>query len=138
MLKKRKFLLKCKNYLQKVTGKYMKVALVCDSPLLKKSLEIYLKESVSTYEACDFVISDKKVKSKKPILFIGNREDATLKVPFSKEEVLSKTQQFYQRHLKEKYHDSDESALLEKELAKLHKKHKEKIARIIREFHGER
>ena len=27
----------------------MKVALVCDSPLLKKSLEIYLKESISGF-----------------------------------------------------------------------------------------
>lgn len=113
----------------------MKVALVCDSPLLQKSLEIYLKECVSSYEACDFVISDRKVKSQKPVLFIGKREDATLKVPFSKEEVLSKTQQFYMRHLGEQ---EEEQEALERELAKLNKKHKEKIERIIREFHGKR
>ncbi len=137
MLKKRKFLLKCKNYLQKVTGLGMKVALVCDSPLLKKSLEIYLKESVSAYEECDFVISDKKVKSKKPVLFIGKEEGAVLKVPFSKEEVLSKTQQFYLRHLDDGA-ETEESEALKRELAKLNKKHKEKIERIIREFHGKR
>lgn len=113
----------------------MKVALVCESPLLKKSLELYLKEHVSSYEDCDFVISDRAVKSKKPILFIGKRQDATLKVPFSKEEVLSQAQQFYLRHLSEES-DSDKVAL-EKVLAKLNKKHKEKIEKIIREFHAE-
>ncbi len=113
----------------------MKVALVCDSPLLKKSLELYLKEHVSSYEESDFVISDRAVKSKKPVLYIGKRHDATLSVPFSKEEVLSKAQQFYLRHLHEET-DSDKVAL-EKVLAKLNKKHKEKIEKIIREFHAE-
>lgn len=113
----------------------MKVALVCDSPLLKKSLELYLKESVSTYAECDFVISDKAVKSKKPVLFIGKRKDATLSVPFSKEQMLSQAQQFYIRHLNEEV-DSDKAAL-EKILTKLNKKHKEKIDKIIREYHAE-
>ncbi len=113
----------------------MKVALVCDSPLLKKSLELYLKEHICSYEESDFVISDRAVKSKKPVLFIGKRQDATLQVPFSKEEVLSKAQKFYLRHQYEE-RDSDQVAL-EKELAKLNKKHKEKIEKIIREFHAE-
>jgi len=114
----------------------MKVALVCESPLLKKSLELYLKDSVCSYETCDFVISDKAVKSKKPILFIGKREDATLKVPFSKEEVLSKTQQFYLHHTEEAPKEvSDEEQVLEDILSKLNKKHKEKIEKIVREFY---
>ena len=128
-------MLKCNKNLQIVTRKRMKVALVCESPLLKKSLELYLKENVSTYEVCDFVISDRAVKSKKPVLFIGKREDAVLKVPFSKAEVLSKAQQFYMRHLPESA-DSDKVAL-DEVLAKLNKKHKEKIEKILREFHAE-
>lgn len=114
----------------------MKVALVCDSPLLQKSLELYLKEHVCSYEESDFVISDRAVKSKKPILFIGKRKGATLCVPFSKEEVLSKAQQFYLHHL-DKESDSDK-VVLERVLTKLNKKHKEKIEKIIREFHAER
>lgn len=107
----------------------MKVALVCESPLLQKSLELYLKSSMSSYDACDFVISDKKTKLKKPVLLIGNRKDTELKVPFSKDDILSKAQQFYKRH------SSEDALSLEKELAKLNKKHKEKIERIIKEFH---
>ena len=113
----------------------MKVALVCESPLLKKSLEIYLKECVSSYEACDFVITDRVVKSKKPVLFIGKQKDATMRVPFSKEEALSKTQQFYQRHLGDKEIETDQE-VLDKVLAKLNKKHKDKIEKILREFHA--
>ena len=109
----------------------MKVALVCESPLLKKSLELYLKENVSTYEACDFVISDRAVKSKKPVLYIGKRKDATISVPFSKEQMLSSAQQFYNHHLGQ---ESDK-AVMDEIVAGLNKKHKEKIEKIIREFH---
>jgi len=112
----------------------MKVALVCESPLLKKSLEIYLKEHISDYESCDFVITDRAVKSKKPVLFIGKRENATLKTPFTKEQVLSKTQRFYNQHLAEETQEDKE--MLEKVLVQLNKKHKEKIEKIIREFHA--
>ncbi len=111
----------------------MKVALVCESPLLKKSLELYLKGNVSSYEDCDFVISDRAVKSKKPVLFIGKRKDASLRVPFSKEEVLSKAQQFYLHHLP--LASQEEEKALEAVLAQLHKKHKEKIEKILRAFH---
>ncbi len=115
----------------------MKVALVCDSPLLKKSLELYLKESVSSYAECDFVISDRAVKSKKPVLFIGKQQDATLSVPFSKAEVLSKAQQFYLRHGESEDSRSEDEVALERVLAKLNKKHKDKIDKIIREYHAE-
>lgn len=111
----------------------MKVALVCESPLLKKSLELYLKENVSTYEACDFVISDRAVKSKKPVLYIGKREDASLSVPFSKEQMLSKAQQFYNYHAEVDVKDRE---VLDEVLSRLNKKHKEKIEKIIREFHA--
>ncbi len=132
-------MIKCKNYLQLVTRegkKGMKVALVCESPLLKKSLELYLKGYVSSYGACDFVISDRAVKSKKPVLFIGKVKDASLRVPFSKKEVLSKAQQFYLHHLHEE--SDDEQKALDQVLAQLNKKHKEKIEKIIREFHDPR
>ncbi len=111
----------------------MKVSLVCESPLLQKSLEIYLKPYLSTYEACDFVITDREVRSKKPVLVIGKREDATLQVPFSKEEALSKTQLFFEHHLGEKEEDD---LRLEEALASLKKSHREKIEKILKEFHA--
>ena len=114
----------------------MKVALVCDSLLLKKSLEIYLKEHISDYAGCDFVITDRAVKSKKPVLRIGRGAKAALKVPFSKEQVLSQTQRFYNHHLGDENQDDQE--MLDKALAQLNKKHKEKIEKIIREFHAKR
>jgi hypothetical protein len=112
----------------------MKVALVCESPLLKKSLEIYLKEYICDYEACDFVITDRAVKSKKPVLRIGKGEDATLRVPFSKDQALSNAQHFYNHHLGKE--EQENQQMLDKVLAQLNKKHKEKIEKIIREFHA--
>jgi hypothetical protein len=117
----------------------MKVALVCESLLLKKSLEIYLKEYICDYKSCDFVITDRAVKSKKPVLRIGKGLDATLRVPFTKEQALSKAQRFYHYHLSDEGdEDQENEQMLEKVLTQLNKKHKEKIEKIIREFHAQR
>ena len=109
----------------------MKVALSCESTLLQKSLAIFLKPMLSPEDTCDFIISDKKVKSKKPILYLGKRKDASLDIPFSKAELLSTLEQFYQKH------SSEDAVALERAVEKLNKKHKEKIERILKAFDDE-
>ncbi len=66
----------------------MKVAVVCDSPLLKRCLEVFLKNHLSSYAACDFVISDRKIDSEKPIFIISDQKKTNLKKPFSKSKLL--------------------------------------------------
>lgn len=73
----------------------MKIALICDSLLLDRSLEMYLKEYLTSYKMCDFVVATQPVESQKPVFLIGNMEGAHLKIPFTKELLLKELESFY-------------------------------------------
>lgn len=74
----------------------MKIALICDSLLLDRSLEMYLKEYLTSYKLCDFVVATQPVESQKPIFLIGDFEGANLKIPFTRELLLQELDTFYQ------------------------------------------
>lgn len=73
----------------------MKIALICDSLLLDRSLEMYLKEYLTSYKLCDFVVATQHVESQKPVFLIGDMEGAHLKIPFTKELLLKELESFY-------------------------------------------
>lgn len=74
----------------------MKIALICDSLLLDRSLEMYLKEYLTSYKLCDFVVATQPVESQKPVFLIGDFEGANLKIPFTRELLLQELEAFYQ------------------------------------------
>ena len=74
----------------------MKIALICDSLLLDRSLEMYLKEYLTSYKLCDFVVATQPVESQKPVFLIGDFEGANLKIPFTRELLLQELDSFYQ------------------------------------------
>ena len=74
----------------------MKIALICDSLLLDRSLEMYLKEYLTSYKLCDFVVATQPVESQKPVFLIGDFEEANLKIPFTRELLLQELDSFYQ------------------------------------------
>jgi len=74
----------------------MKIALACQSILLEKSLEIFLKNYLSPYKQCDFVISDKKVEIDKP-LFLISSENSNLSVPFLQSSLIISLDKFYKK-----------------------------------------
>ncbi len=66
----------------------MKVAIQCRSPLLQKSLEIFLQPYLSSVKQCDVVLRDYKVHDEKPrSLYIASGDDADIKKPFSQTEL---------------------------------------------------
>ncbi|CAM2897609.1 hypothetical protein [Helicobacter burdigaliensis] len=73
----------------------MKIALICDSQLLNRSLEMYLKDYLTSYKLCDFIVATKPTETSKPIFLIGDSKEAHLKKPFTKELLLQKLQEFY-------------------------------------------
>lgn len=72
----------------------MKIALACQSILLEKSLEIFLKNHLYPYKQCDFVISDRHIEIDKPLFYISS-EDSDLNVPFSKSSLILVIEKFY-------------------------------------------
>lgn len=72
----------------------MKIALICQSLLLSKSLEIFLKNKITSYKKCDFVICDIRLDIDKP-QFIISHQDGNLNMPFSESSLIIELEKFY-------------------------------------------
>ena len=68
----------------------MNVCIKCNSILLQKSLENFLKPYLSTVDRCDVIISDERFNSPKPLIYISQSTDADIVKPFSKEQLYDK------------------------------------------------
>ncbi len=67
----------------------MKVAIQCDSPLLQRSLELFLEGHLSSLRQCDILIRDKEIRDDQhPTFVIGISPTADLIKPFSKAQLL--------------------------------------------------
>ena len=71
----------------------MKISLEFKDLLLERALELFLKEHLVMKKDCDFIISDMKIPSSKP-LFIIAKNSPFLAVPFSKEKLLASLEEF--------------------------------------------
>lgn len=67
----------------------MKVSVQCESPLLQRSLELFLEGHLTSLRHCDIVIRDKNIRdSEHPTFIIGAHEGSDLIKPFSKAQLL--------------------------------------------------
>lgn len=71
----------------------MRIALECKDLIIERALELFLKEHLVMKKDCDFIISDSKIPSPKP-LFIIAANSPFLSVPFSKEALLTSLNEF--------------------------------------------
>jgi hypothetical protein len=63
----------------------VKVAIACESPLLQRSLELFLEGRLSSQRHCDIVVRDHEVHNDEHLsLIIGTSEQVDLQKPFSK------------------------------------------------------
>ena len=67
----------------------MRVAVQCESPLLQRSLELFLDGHLSALKQCDVVIRDKRIDDDtRPTLLISSAADADLVKPFSRSQLM--------------------------------------------------
>lgn len=67
----------------------MKVAIQCDSPLLTRSLELFLQGQLSSIRHCDILIRDRDIRDERyPTFVIGTGSGVDLIKPFSKAQLL--------------------------------------------------
>ncbi|EAI0691234.1 ornithine carbamoyltransferase [Campylobacter coli] len=71
----------------------MKISLECKDLIIEKALELFLKEHLVMKKDCDFIISDEKISTQKP-LFIIAKNSPFLSVPFSKEALINSLNEF--------------------------------------------
>lgn len=110
----------------------MKAFIDCDCEILQKTLELFLKGHAASAQDCDFVISDEPQSSAKPLFLIG--EDGDLALPFSKQMLLSRLEDF-QSSLRVDLSGYD-AASAEAEICALFDEFKAKIIEILRRQNG--
>lgn len=71
----------------------MKISLECKDLIIEKALELFLKEHLVMKKDCDFIISDEKISTQKP-LFIIAKNSPFLSLPFSKETLMNSLNEF--------------------------------------------
>ena len=71
----------------------MKISLECKDLIIEKALELFLKEHLVIKKDCDFIISDEKISTQKP-LFIIAKNSPFLSLPFSKEALMNSLNEF--------------------------------------------
>ena len=73
----------------------MKVAVSCTSPLLQKSLELFLDKHLSSVSRADIIIRDERCLENDKCFYISADESADLKKPFSKSQLILALQKRY-------------------------------------------
>lgn len=125
----------------------LKVAIQCDSPLLQRSLELFLEGHLSSIRQCDILIRDKDIRDDvHPTFVIGANGSCDLVKPFSKAQLLHALTQKYES-IKQKSFESVEEEpsplpeetvsfeILERHIDKLTREYQANIIKAIRAFY---
>lgn len=75
----------------------MKINIACKSPILQKTLNLYLKDYISSIESCDFVIADTIFdNTNKPIALATFMADSDIRRPIHRESLFNDLSIFYE------------------------------------------
>lgn len=119
----------------------MRVAVECRSPLLQKSLELFLGKHLSSPKNCDILIKDTKCADDERCFYVSSAKDADLKKPFSSSQLMISLEKRY-KELKEKgleteYTEEDEADfdILQRRIESLTQEYQANILRAVRAFY---
>lgn len=125
----------------------MKVAVQCESPLLQRSLELFLSEHLSSIKQCDVVIRDKKIIDSHYSIYISSAEDADIKKPFSRSQLYLKLENFYKKmedvqsikddveEIEYMNEDKKDFRLLEQRIDQLTLEYKNSVMKVVKAFY---
>jgi hypothetical protein len=125
----------------------MRVAVECQSPLLQKSLELFLAKYLSASKKCDIVVRDEECLGDERCFYIASDAKADLKKPFSKSQLILALQKRYEElygtkneeaMLQKEYLDDEESmdfSILEKRIEVLTQEYQANILRAVKAFY---
>lgn len=126
----------------------MKVAVECKSPLLQKSLELFLSKHLSSTKQCDIVIRDEKCLDDEKCFYISSKNPADLIKPFSKSQLILALENRYESMYKDntisikeedtkevQLGDSSNFDILEKRIENLTQEYQKNILKAVRAFY---
>ncbi len=123
----------------------MQVAVSCTSPLLQKSLELFLDKHLSSASKADIIIRDEKCLENDKCFYIGIDESADLKKPFSKSQLILALEKRYKilnpqewiisQQERSETQGSMDFSILENRIESLTQEYQENILRTVRAFY---
>lgn len=119
----------------------MRVAVECRSPLLQKSLELFLGKYLSSPKNCDILIRDVKCLNDERCFYVSSSKDADLVKPFSRSQLMLSLEKRYKEMKKEEIEKEymEEGALdfeiLEKRIEALTMEYQANILKAVRAFY---
>lgn len=127
----------------------MRVAVECKSPLLQKSLELFLGKHLSSIKNCDIVLKDVKCLEDERCFYISGNKDSDLVKPFSKSQLILALEKRYKnmnkgnlyttikQHVEDEFMDDEEPDfdILQKRIELLTKEYQENILIAVRAFY---
>ncbi len=120
----------------------MKVAVECKSPLLQKSLELFLASHLSSLKQCDIVVRDFRVLDDERGFYISKDSDSDLVKPFSKSALILALEKRYKgispetEEIAETFDNTKaDFSILEKRIDILTQEYKENILKAVRAFY---
>ena len=122
----------------------MKVAVECQSPLLQKSLELFLANYLSSLKQCDIVVRDIECLNDERCFYVSNKPNADLVKPFSKSQLIIALENRYEGLKKDEPQEVLEDKvdnepmdfeILEKRIEFLTKEYQDNILRAVKAFY---
>jgi len=123
----------------------MRVAVACHSPLLQKSLELFLSKYLTVAKRCDIIVKDEPCNENARCFYIGNTADADLKKPFSKSQLILALERKYSKLksedmlIQKEYDEGEEESMdftvLQKRIEQLTQEYQENILRAVKAFY---
>ena len=117
----------------------MRVAVECKSPLLQKSLEIFLSRYLSSAKQCDIVVRDDECLNDERCFYISSDPKSDLRKPFSKSQLILSLENRYESMNKDKVHAKKEVNdeplnfdILEKRIDLLTKQYQQNIIKAVK------
>ena len=120
----------------------MKIAVECKSPLLQKSLELFLSSHLSSLKQSDIVVRDFKAPNDERTFYISKERDSDLVKPFSKSALILALENRYET-ITPKVEEEEDSFvsepanfdILEKRIDLLTKEYQQNILKAVRAFY---
>lgn len=122
----------------------MKIAVECQSPLLQKSLEIFLARHLTSKKNCDIIIRDVRCLEDVRCFYIASDKNSDLVKPFSKSQLFLALEAKYNAMKNKKSSKKPEVKedleridfeILEKRIELLTKEYQEKVLNAVRVFY---
>ncbi len=119
----------------------MKVAVECQSPLLQKSLELFLQKYLSVAKKSDIIVRDVACVDDERCFFISSESGADLLKPFSKAQLLIELEKKYKSlHTPVatqtiQTQGSLDFSVLEKRIEALTQEYQANILRVVKAFY---